>query len=419
MRILVLGSGAREHAISWAYSNSKRVSGLFIAPGNAGTADLGENLPQIDPCNREQVLNVIKEKKINFVFVGPEAPLEAGIVNYIKEAGIAVIGPEKEAAQLEASKSFAKDFMLRHNIPTADARNFSDLDDFKAYIKQGSGMRVIKKNGLAAGKGVLESDDNKKLIDFGSKILKNDTVLVEEFLEGYEVSLFVLSDGKNYRILPTASDFKKSGENDTGLNTGGMGSISPVPWVNEQTIQKIEKEIVQPTINGLNKDGLNYKGVVYIGLMMTKKGVKVLEYNVRFGDPETQVVIPLIKSDFGDLTSAMAEGKLADFPLNIHPFSAVGVVVAAEGYPGLYQKGTVVEKLPEMEPGKNLLFHASTIKDETDKVKTNGGRCFTVVGIGSNTVKARSQAYAVIDKVQFTGSWYRKDIGNKFLLEDV
>lgn len=417
MKILVLGSGAREHTIAWKFSKSKRITGLFIAPGNAGTDKIGENLPDVDPENPREVVNACKELKIDYVFVGPEVPLSLGVVDALKKEGIPAFGPHKKAAKLEASKTFSKKFMLKHEIPTAIAKEFDSYRSFKKYIDASDRKLVIKKSGLAAGKGVLESDDKELLLDFGKQILKNDTLLVEEFLVGYEISIFTISDGESYVMLPPCADFKKAGENDTGLNTGGMGSICPVPGVDQDLLDQIEEQIIKPTFKGLEEDGLMYKGLLYFGIMVTEEGLKVLEYNVRLGDPETEALLPLIESDFVCLNEAIIEGTLAEFPLEVSDKSAICVVAAADGYPGEYKKLIPVTNLPE-DTKTRFCFHASTVKDSDNNILTNGGRCFTVVGVGDNFSKARDEAYAAIKDIAFEGVWYRKDIGKKFLISE-
>ncbi|MBN1698907.1 MAG: phosphoribosylamine--glycine ligase [Spirochaetales bacterium] len=416
MKILILGSGAREHALAWMFSKSKRLAGLFAAPGNAGTYEVGTNL-DVDPMDFDAILKVCREHRINYVFVGPEDPLAAGVVDVIREGHINVIGPHKEAAQLEASKTFSKAFMQRHGIPTAGAKTFSDTASFIEYINSSEGRLVIKKSGLASGKGVLDSDDKVHLIEFGSNILTNDSLLVEEFLEGYEVSIFALCDGENFVILPPCSDFKKAYDCDKGPNTGGMGSICPVPWVDLSLKERIKREIIEPTFDGLRKDNLIYKGILYFGLMITKNGPKLLEYNVRFGDPETQVLLPMIRTDFGDVTEAIANTTLDSIPISENPSSAVGVVVASAGYPGSYRKEIPVRPIREVPEKSALIFHATTKIDENRQVVTGGGRCFTVVGLGKDTIEAASMAYSNIDAISFEGAWYRKDIGKKFFID--
>jgi phosphoribosylamine---glycine ligase len=338
-------------------------------------------------------------------------------VDELEKNGIPAIGPHKEAARLEASKTFSKKFMEKYGIPTAEAREFSDAGAFEKYMREISHRVVIKKSGLAAGKGVLESTDKEELIRFGKEVLENDSLLVEEFLSGYEVSIFALTDGKDHFILPTCADFKKAGEGDTGPNTGGMGAVCPVPLINSAAMKVINETIISPTFRGMESDGLNYKGVLYFGLMITEKGPRLLEYNVRLGDPEAQVLLPLILSDFGNLTEALIEGKLGDLPIRLSDQSALGVVVAAEGYPGDYKTDHPVKPIPIFPENDALVFHGSTKLGENQQVLTGGGRCFTVVGMGQNILNADVRAYEAVAKVNFPGSWYRNDIGKKFFAD--
>ena len=420
MKVLILGSGSREHAIAWKFSKSNRISGLYIAPGNAGTEEIGENLSDIDPENGNAVATACAEYDIDLVFVGPEAPLSAGIVDVLQKEGIRVIGPHKAAASLESSKQFSKDFMVRNGIPTADAEMVSNKKELEKLIKNRNGKVVIKKNGLAAGKGVLESDNTNELLSFGNAILKQkDTLLVEEFLTGYEISVFTLSDGKSYIVLPPTADFKKAGEGDTGLNTGGMGAICPVPIVNRQMMEKIEETVIKPTFKGLESEGLMYRGVLYFGIMITEKGPKVLEYNVRFGDPECQVLLPLIESDFGDFCDAIVRDKLDSFPLSVSQQSALCVVIASGGYPGPYEKGKEVKSLPNFPEKDCIIFQASTKNGKDNKILTGGGRCFSVVGLGPNLVNASIRAYEAVPYVKFEGAWSRSDIGKKFFVSNI
>lgn len=418
MKVMVLGSGAREHALAWKFAQSNRISGLYIAPGNAGTEEHGVNLPNVDPLDSDAVVKACRDRSINLVFVGPEDPLANGLVDALEDAGIPVIGPPKAAAGLESSKAFSKEFMTRYNIPTAGAQEFSDWKIFEKRIKGRNGRLVIKKSGLAAGKGVLESADEEKLLSFGRHILETDTLLVEDFLRGWEVSVFALTDGEQYTILPFCADFKKAFDDDLGANTGGMGAICPVPLVSEDLRTKIIEEVVEPTFVGMKKEGLMYKGVLFFGLMITDTGPKLLEYNVRFGDPESQVLIPLIKSDFVDLCDAILRGSIAEFPLQISPDSAMGVVIASEGYPGSYEKGVPLDSLPVLKDKAQLIFHASTKRDSGGRVLTGGGRCFTVVGIGPNALSANKKAYQAVPGVVFKGAWCRKDIGKKFFINE-
>jgi phosphoribosylamine--glycine ligase len=417
LRVLILGSGAREHTIAWAFAKSKRISGLFIAPGNAGTETVGVNCPDVDPLDFDKVIRLCLDKDINLVFVGPEAPLAAGIVDRLEKENIPVIGPHAKAARLEASKIFSKAFMESHEIPTASAREYSDWDQFQKDMKGLSGKVVIKKNGLAAGKGVLESGDISEILSFGRNILENDSLLVEEFLEGYEVSIFTFTDGKDYLTLPVCSDYKKAHEDDTGPNTGGMGAICPVPWIDSEGMREIEEKIVKPTFIGLKEDGIGYKGILYFGLMITANGPRILEYNVRLGDPECQVLLPLIASDFCNLMDAVQNQSLESFPLSLKDQAAVGVVVASGGYPAAYRKGLPVRKIPSATDTETLIFHASTGRDRDGQVITGGGRCFTAVGVDRDILSASRKAYQAAGQIHFKGAWYRSDIGKKYFLE--
>lgn len=410
MKVLVVGNGAREHALVWKFSQSKRISGLYCVPGNAGTEDLGQNLDTIDMCDIQGIAAAARNLRIDLVFVGPEAPLAAGLVDALQAAGIAVIGPDRNAAQLESSKAFSKAFLERHAIPTAQARVFKNANAFADFIKQSSGPWVVKKSGLAAGKGVLESDNHQELINFGLDCLKDDSILVEEYLRGFEVSIFTISDGNSWKILPSAADYKKAGDGNSGPNTGGMGAICPVPWLDKSMMKRIEQEIVDPVMQGLKNDGLLYKGILYYGLMITAAGPKVLEFNVRFGDPEAQVIIPLVETDFCNLWEAVAQGKLESIDLAISTRSAIGVVMAAPGYPGDYPRNIPVQTGFTNHDPNRLLFHAGTIR-ENGELRTNGGRCFTMVGIAAELTHARSEAYSLSQELSFAGGWSRSDIG--------
>lgn len=417
MKVLVLGSGAREHAVVWKFSETLGKDSLFAAPGNAGMAEAATLLTLSSETDNEAVVKVCRDYGIDFVFVGPEIPLANGVVDALTEAGIAAFGPHKEAAQLESSKVFSKEFMNRHRIPTAEAQEFQNPDDFIAYIEKTNGKVVVKKSGLAAGKGVLESDDKKTLLEFGTEILKTDSLLVEEFLSGYEISVFVLMDGKHYVILPPCADFKKAGDGDSGPNTGGMGAICPVPCVTPELKKEIAKKIVEPVMAGLQKDGLTYKGLLYIGLMITADGPKVLEFNVRFGDPETQPLLAALPCCFEFLAAALRDQKLDELEtegaFDLAGKAAVGVVVAAEGYPGPYKKNCEVTALPENR-GDLTVFHAATVRGEDGKLRTAGGRCFTVVGVAETLPEAAKKAYDGVRQLRFEGCWSRSDIGKKF-----
>lgn len=416
MRVLILGSGAREHALAWSFSKSKRIAGLFCTPGNAGTGELCVNFPGVSVNDFDGIYNICRENRINLVFAGPEAPLSAGIADFLIRRNIPVIGPCKNGALLESSKSFSKNFMEKYSIPTANAEHFTEYESFKKYINGRNGKIVIKKSGLAAGKGVLETEIKEEALIFGRKILESDSLIAEEYLEGFEVSVFALSDGKSYKVLLPCSDFKKAFDNDKGPNTGGMGSISPVPWVNTELNDRIMSGIVEPTFSALKNEGIDYRGILYFGLMITDEGPKVLEYNVRFGDPETQALIPLLKTDIGDIAEAIIQQNLSSLSIEFSGESAVGVVIASKGYPDEYRKGIPVTSLPKGNNKDLLIFHSSTYRDDSGRVMTGGGRCFTLVGLGKDTITAAAKAYHEADKVNFEGAWYRSDIGKKFFL---
>jgi phosphoribosylamine--glycine ligase len=420
VKVLVIGSGGREHALAWKLSTSSHVSAVFIGPGNAGTAEVGANIASVNPLDFPTVLAACRENSVDCVFVGPEAPLAAGIVDFLSAEGIAAIGPGRIAAQLESSKAFSKAFLVRNSLPTAGAVEFSDAGAFESYIRDQTEKRlVVKKSGLAAGKGVLESSDPDEMIEFGNAVLREDRVLVEEFLSGWEVSIFGVSDGKSHIVLPPCTDFKKALDGDQGPNTGGMGSICPVPWVDDALLRRIQREVVEPTYAALGRESLDYAGVLYFGLMITADGPKVLEFNVRFGDPETQVLMPVLDLDFGKLVASLAEGSLARgtpaVPSATPKRAALGVVIASRGYPQHAEKGALVEPLAATGGGESLVFHAATRRGADGTVRTEGGRCFTAVGMGANLAAASANAYKAAAGVRFDGGWYRSDIGRRFI----
>ncbi len=420
MTILLLGSGGREHAIAWKMLQSSLCTKLFVAPGNAGTESIAVNVA-LKPTDFESIKKFVLQENIKMVVVGPEDPLVEGIYDYFqKEAllqSIPVIGPSKLGAQLEGSKEFAKEFMVKHQIPTAAYDSFTKETVEKGcrFLETLSPPYVLKADGLAAGKGVLIIQDLKEaqqelrnmLVDakFGQASSK---VVIEEFLDGIELSCFVLTDGKNYKILPTAKDYKRIGEGDTGLNTGGMGAISPVPFANATLLQKIEDRIVIPTIRGLQKDGIPYKGFVFIGLINVKGEPIVIEYNVRMGDPETEVVIPRLKNDLVELFVATANGKLDEVQLEIDKRSATTIMIVSGGYPEDYEKGKVISGIEYIQD--SLVFHAGT-KTENGKIVSNGGRVLAVTSFGNDFQEAIKKSYQNIEKLHFDTMYYRKDIG--------
>ena len=421
MNILIIGSGAREHAFCWKLKESDGVEKIYVAPGNAGTLKAAENL-DIDILNFNTLKKTIINHSINLVIVGPEIPLIEGIVDFINNEPelntVLVVGPSKAGAMLEGSKDFSKEFMFKHNIPTAKYKSFNqeDLDAGLDYLDSASPPYVLKADGPAAGKGVLIVDDLKEAKQELTNMLKNNkfgtsghNVVVEEFLDGIELSCFVLTDGNSYKILPYAKDYKRIGEGDKGLNTGGMGAISPVPFADKEFLDKVEKRIIIPTINGLKSDNLPYKGFVFIGLIMVEKEPYVIEYNVRMGDPETQVVLPRIKSDFLDLMIGTANESLSSCEMEILDDTYSNVVMVAGGYPEAYQKGNVITGIPENSE-ETIIFQAGT-KTVNTNVVTNGGRVLSVVSKGTDHKQALSKSYEIATKINYKDKNYRKDIG--------
>jgi phosphoribosylamine--glycine ligase len=423
MKVLVLGSGAREHALVWKFSKSKRIAGLYAAPGCAGTESLAVNLP-LDPCDAGAVLGACAEKGIDLVFIGPEQPLAAGVADAIAAAGIKVFGPGAKAARLESSKSFAREFMTRNGVPCAKSAIFKPGQEgaFKDFVaKSARGAQefrmVVKKSGLAAGKGVLEAGSPAQALAFGLGILKSDEIVAEEYLVGWEISVFALCDEKSHLTLLPCADHKKAGEDDTGPNTGGMGAICPVPPADHAVMERVEREIVAPTFKGMRAEGLSYRGVLFFGVMVTKSGPKLLEYNVRFGDPETQSLLPLIETDLADLAEAVATGAVEGLRVSYNGKCSVGVVVAAPGYPDDYPKGLAADADLMSGLKDALVFHAGTYRDGQGILRTGGGRCFTAVGVSRDHLGAKSIAYDAAGRLRFEGAWCRPDIGKKFFME--
>ncbi len=434
MKVFVIGSGAREHAIAWKLSLSTKVERIFVGPGNAGTDSFAVNCPSVHLGDFATVSKAFLASGADMAFVGPDNPLGDGIVDHLAKDGIFAVGPRKSPARLESSKAFSKAFMTSSHIPTARAQEFRDAAAFERHVRSLKGVRmVVKKSGLFAGKGVLETSDTEEAVSFGRAMIASDSVLVEEFLTGWEVSIFGVSDGESYIVLPPCTDFKKAHDGDTGPNTGGMGSICPVPRVDDALMLRILDGVVGPTYRAMHREGLSYCGILYFGLMITADGPKVLEYNVRFGDPETQVLLPMTDLDFGDLMESLRNRTLssrfggsscaspapAGRGPGLPPYvlrarsSALGVVVAGRGYPASSEKGKPAE-LPEFGSDGILVFHASTSRDSAGRVLTGGGRCFTVVGTGNDLAAASKAAYGSVDKVRFDGAWHRNDIGRAF-----
>ncbi len=420
MTILILGSGGREHTITWKLAQSPKAKQLFVAPGNSGTAQIAENV-NIKVTDFEAIKALVLENNINMVVVGPEDPLVEGIHDFFLNddalKNVAVIGPQKAAAELEGSKEFAKEFLFRHNIPTAAYQSFNKdtVEEGYTFLETLNPPYVLKADGLAAGKGVVILNDineakaelKSMLVDakFGNASTK---VVIEEFLDGIELSCFVLTDGKNYKILPTAKDYKRIGEGDTGLNTGGMGAVSPVPFADEAFMSKIKERIVIPTIQGLEKDNLPYKGFVFIGLIKVGNDPFVIEYNVRLGDPETEVVLPRLKNDLVDVFEAIANQTLNTIDIEIDERAATTVMLVSGGYPEAYEKGKVISGIESVE--NSIVFHAgATVKE--GKIVTSGGRVMAVTSYGETYQEAIKKSYQNIEKLHFDKMNYRKDIG--------
>lgn len=420
MNILVIGSGGRESAFAYKLSKSPKLNQLFIAPGNAGTSQYGQNV-NLKVTDFEGIASFAIENAIDMILVGPEEPLVKGIHDYFLNREdvkhIPVIGPQQRGAQLEGSKDFSKEFMLRHNVPTAAYRSFdkSNLEEGLAYLETQKLPVVLKADGLAAGKGVLICEtledakaELKAMIADAKFGDASSVVVIEEFLKGIELSVFVLTDGDSYKILPSAKDYKRIGEGDTGLNTGGMGSISPVPFADETFLSKVEERIIKPTVEGLKKDDIPYKGFIFIGLMNVDGDPYVIEYNVRMGDPETESVLPRIDSDLVDLLEGVAKGDLSSRTYTVNPKTAVTVVLVSGGYPGNYESGIEINNIENVED--SIVFHAGT-KEVDGKVVTAGGRVLAVTTLQDNLFDALQQATADAGRIFFERMYFRKDIG--------
>lgn len=419
MNILILGSGGREHALTWKLAQSKKVSKIFIGPGNAGTNKSGTNL-KLDPGNFQEVKNAVLENRIDMVVVGPEAPLVEGIHDFFLNDSslrqIPVIGPDMSAARLEGSKDFAKDFLSRHNIPTARYKSFdlSSIEEVPQFLRTLNPPYVIKADGLAAGKGVLIIDDITEAEKEAEAILGGKfgeagrKVVIEQFLKGIEVSVFIITDGTSYKLLPEAKDYKRVGEGDSGLNTGGMGAVSPVPFADHSFMEKVRQRIIDPTMHGLSEDGIVYKGFIFFGLINVEGDPYVIEYNARLGDPESEVIIPRIKSDFFELIEGVAYGNLHEKGIEIDNRSVTTVMLVSGGYPGDYNKGLPVSGLDLTDDC--MVFHAGT-KPAGSEVITSGGRVLAVSAFGNSMKEALAKSYRNASLLKFDGIYYRKDIG--------
>ncbi len=420
MNILVLGSGGREHAISWKISQSEKCSNLYIAPGNAGTGLVGNNLSVNINDFKEVKLNVI-EKSIDLVIVGPEEPLVRGIVDFFKSDDelkhVKIFGPSSEGSKLEGSKDFSKEFMFRNKIPCAKSKTFNknNLSEGISFLEKINPPYVLKADGLAAGKGVLILDDLEEAKNELSKMILDEkfgdaskNVLIEEYLDGIEVSVFAITDGHNYIILPEAKDYKRIGEGDTGLNTGGMGAVSPVDFADNEFMKKVEDSVIKRTVNGIKKEKLDYKGFIFAGLMNVNGEPYVIEYNVRMGDPETQVVIPRIKNDLLNIFIKCLDEKINEVELDIENNFTTTVILAADGYPESYKKGDDIRNLEEFSNSK--IFHAGT-KKENNRILSNGGRVIACTGYGESLEDALKNSYKLADNISWDNKYFRKDIG--------
>lgn len=419
MNVLLVGSGGREHAVAWKLKQSKKLRNLYIAPGNAGTARHGENIP-ISDTDIKGLVDFAKENSVDLVVVGPEEPLSLGLVDAMEAVGIAAFGPRRSAAQLEADKAFAKQLMRSSSISTAEGRVFDRFSDAKAYIASRDEPVVIKATGLAKGKGVVVCDDPAEGILAAEKIMcdrlfgdAGNQLIVEDKLLGEEASILAFVDGKSIYMLESAQDHKPIGEGDTGANTGGMGAYSPAPVVTDDLSDKITREIMVPVVDGMKRNETPYKGILYAGLMVTAGGPRVLEFNVRFGDPEIQAILVRLKSDLLEVFQAVCEERLDEVTLEWDARPAVCVVMASGGYPGDYEKGTEISGIEEAERLDDVVvFHAGT-KQQGDKVLTNGGRVLGVTALGQTIREAQANAYAAVERIHFDGAYYRKDIANK------
>ena len=420
MNILILGSGGREHAFTYKLVQSEKVTKVFVAPGNAGTAQIATNVA-VSPTDFNAIKELVLKENINMVVVGPEAPLVEGVHDFFladeQLRNIPVIGPKKDGATLEGSKDFSKEFMMKHGIPTAQYQSFTHqtLEEGKSFLETLNPPYVLKADGLAAGKGVLILESLEEAKSELEEMLSNQkfgaassTVVIEEFLKGIELSVFVLTDGKSYKILPSAKDYKRIGEGDKGLNTGGMGAISPVPFANEDFLFKVEERIVKPTVDGLQKDGIDYRGFIFIGLMNMNGDPFVIEYNVRMGDPETEVVLPRIQSDLFELFDGVANQTLSEKEFSLTPQTATTVMLVSGGYPEAYEKEKEISGLDQVDG--SIVFHAGT-KISDDKVVTSGGRVMAITSFGESIPDALRKSYENIEKIHFDKMNYRRDIG--------
>jgi len=426
-KILIIGSGGREHAIGWKIKQSENCGKLYFAPGNGGTLNIGTNV-DIKVTDIKKLIEFVKKEKIDLTLAIPDDPLALGIVDEFQKENLRIFGPTKNATQLESSKAFAKKFMQKHNLPTAKFKIFSTYNEAKKYLNTQNLPIVIKASGLALGKGVIIAKTKKEALKALDDILvkkvfgkAGQEVVIEEFLTGLEISIHAFSDGKSYSIFPTSQDHKRIGEGDTGLNTGGMGTIAPLPFVTEKLLQKIEETIVAPTLLGISKDNNIFSGILYPGLILTKNGPKILEYNARFGDPETESYMRLLETNLLKIINACVDQKLEKIKIKWKKESACTIMLTSAGYPENYEKGKIIKGIKEAEENKNvIIFHAGTIHSinlgqeyENNNLITNGGRVLGVSAVGKNLKEALTIAYDAVSKISFEGMQYRRDIGKK------
>lgn len=417
MKVLVVGGGGREHAIVWKLSQSSKIGQIFCAPGNPGIAQLAKCI-SISVSEVEKLADFVIKEQIDFTFVGPEEPLSKGIVNYFKQQGLAIFGPTKEAAQIEGSKAFAKQLMMKYHIPTAKYAAFTNYDEALAYVRSEGAPIVIKADGLAAGKGVVVAKTMDEAEEALNSMLKEVTfgaagarVVVEEYLEGEEMTLLAFVNGTTVKPMVPAQDHKPVFDGDKGPNTGGMGTYAPLPHIDSKMVDRIVQDIVMPTVKGMSAEGCPFEGILYTGLMLTKEGPKVIEFNARFGDPETQVVLPLLETDFLDILIASISGELEKIEIKWKDKSAVCVIMASAGYPGPYEKGQVINGLDQVSY-PTIVFHAGT-SEQDGEILTNGGRVLGITAIGDNLKEAKRLAYESIEKISFKGAHYRTDISSR------
>ncbi|KAF2484610.1 phosphoribosylglycinamide synthetase [Neohortaea acidophila] len=426
LRILLIGNGGREHTLAWALAKSPRVDCIHVVSGNGGTEGVAKckNISSVRPDDFAALVQHATNNQLNFLLPGPEVPLVAGIVDFFNQhaPNVQCFGPSQAAAQMEGSKTFSKDFMKRHGIPTARYENFDDYESARRYLETVDFRVVIKADGLAAGKGVIIPQNSQEAQAALKEIMLDkefgaagNSVVIEEFLEGDEISVLSLSDGQTILSLPAAQDHKRIGDGDTGPNTGGMGTYAPTPFATASLMAELEKTVLQPTIAGMTQDGIPFRGCLFTGFMLTPSGPRVLEYNVRFGDPETQSVLPLLQSDLAELMQACCTGTLLSHTLAIAPMSACTVVMAAAGYPGAYAKGTPMTVQPPAEEEGTFLFHAGTVVDSDGQLKTSGGRVIAATATGDSLTEAVDHAYKTVRLVRFEGMQFRRDIAHRAL----